>query len=114
MGGRFAKVHPLFHISLLRSYIAGGDGKPIPEPVEVDDEPEYEVEKLVAHRRRARGLQFLVRWAGYDPSEDSWVDEADLANAPDILALYKSQNGLTWYLACLFIHCGHASGLSWV
>ena len=94
MGGRFAKVHPVFHVSLLRRYIAGGDGKPVPEPVEVDEEPEYEVERLVAYRRRAIGLQYLVRWSGYDPSEDTWLDGDDLCNAPEILSAYKAKAGL--------------------
>ena len=90
MGGRFSRVHPVFHVSLLRRYIIGGDVKPVPEPLEVDNEPEYEVERLVAHRRRAGGLQYLVRWSGYDPSEDTWLDEKDLCNAPDILTAYKA------------------------
>ena len=39
--GRFTRVHPVFHVSLLHRFIAGGDGTPLiiepPEPIEVKD-----------------------------------------------------------------------------
>ena len=35
--GQFTHVHPAFHVSLLRRFIAGGDGIEPPEPIEVKD-----------------------------------------------------------------------------
>ena len=35
--GRFIRVHPVFHMTLLRRFIAGGDGVEPPEPIEVKD-----------------------------------------------------------------------------
>ena len=35
--GRFTRVHPVFHVSLLRRFVAGGDGIEPPEPIEVED-----------------------------------------------------------------------------
>ena len=35
--GQFTCIHPVFHVSLLRRFVAGGDGiKPL-EPIEVED-----------------------------------------------------------------------------
>ena len=35
--GRLTRVHPVFHVSLLRRFVAGGDGVEPPEPIEVED-----------------------------------------------------------------------------
>ncbi|GJP60702.1 hypothetical protein CLOP_g17914 [Closterium sp. NIES-67] len=79
------KIHNAFHVQLLKPYrdpntIFAGR-QPLP-PVLVQHEPEYEVESVLAHRRRRNGaVELLIRWKGYDPSEDSWVPESDMGNA---------------------------------
>ena len=95
MSGRFARVHPVFHVSLLREHSAGGSTPAPPEPVEVGGNLEYEVEAILGHRARGSLRHYLVRWRGYDPSEDTWQLEEDLANAPEILRGYKDSAGLT-------------------
>ena len=35
----------------------------------------FEVEKVIRTRNNRGKLQYLVRWAGYGPKHDSWVDE---------------------------------------
>ena len=35
--GWFTRVHPVFHISLFRRFVAGSDGIEPPEPIEVED-----------------------------------------------------------------------------
>ncbi|GJP48726.1 hypothetical protein CLOM_g8005 [Closterium sp. NIES-68] len=70
------KIHNAFHVQLLKPYrdpnaIFFGRQPPPPPPVLVHDEPEYEVESVLAHRRRRNGtVELLNRWKGYDPSED--------------------------------------------
>jgi hypothetical protein len=37
----------------------------------LEGEDEYEVEKILDHRRARRSHEFLVRWVGYSPEHDT-------------------------------------------
>ncbi|GJP40087.1 hypothetical protein CLOM_g24376 [Closterium sp. NIES-68] len=96
------KIHNAFHVQLLKPYrdlntiFVGRQPPPPPPPVLVRNEPEYEVESVLAHRRRRNGtVELLIRWKGYDPSEDSWVPETDMGNARRPLHDYLVKQGVT-------------------
>ena len=55
---------------------------------------EYAVEAIVGHRRRKRGMEWLVRWEGYGPQFDTWEPTSFLKNAPIVLNEYRRANGL--------------------
>ena len=63
-------MHNVFHISLLKPYMAGGgDGLAVPEPILVDGQEEWEVEKILKQRGRGSRVQFLVKYTGFDMSQ---------------------------------------------
>jgi hypothetical protein len=39
----------------------------------VDENPLYEIEKILKTRRRGGKIEYFVRWVGYGASYDSWV-----------------------------------------
>ena len=63
-------IHNIFHASLLSPYCETNTHGPnysrLP-PDLIEGEEEYEVKRIINHRRmgRARTLQYLVKWIGY-------------------------------------------------
>ncbi|TBU21091.1 hypothetical protein BD311DRAFT_679396, partial [Dichomitus squalens] len=48
-----------------------------PEPMEVEGELEYEVEKIEDSRTYRNQFQYLVKWKGYDEGQNSWEPAKD-------------------------------------
>ncbi|KAF9146387.1 hypothetical protein BGX30_000733 [Mortierella sp. GBA39] len=55
------------------------------------DDVEYEVERVVGHKRAGRGrhgtLSYLIKWKGYDSDANSWVEGSDV-NCLELLDEY--------------------------
>ena len=69
------KIHDVLHVDRLSPYRgneANGLLPPPPEPVQVDGEEEYEVEKILDSRVYRRQFQYLIQWKGYGEGENSW------------------------------------------
>src|SRR5262245_33923954 len=77
------KIHLVFHAWLLKPVTTNNPElfparkPPCPEPV-FPEEGEYEVEKVLDHRKVRNGLEFLVHWLRYPELDDSWVKKKDI------------------------------------
>jgi len=85
------RIHNVFHVDLLIPFHETkehGANYTQPPPELIDGEEEYEVQEIIKDRLFRRKRQYLVRWKGYAPTEDSWVDEKDL-HSPQLLENYR-------------------------
>ena len=83
------------HIKYLHPY-SHDDRNLSPEAVARKVQGEFIVESIVRHSgdpKRKGDMDFLVRWAGYGPSEDHWLPWRSLRNNPR-LHEYLIANGL--------------------
>ena len=87
------KVHPVFHVSLLKGY--QGEA-PCTPPILVDGEEEFEVERILNHRKRARKWEYLVKWKGYGAHENSWEPESHMEHSEELLKSYKAAHAMNF------------------
>ncbi|KAJ7065949.1 hypothetical protein B0H15DRAFT_958445 [Mycena belliarum] len=61
-------------------------------PADRDDEEgdEYEIEAILDARKdtATNRLGYLVKWKNYSDTHNSWVDEEDAVNAPDLIKAF--------------------------
>ena len=77
------RMHPVFHVSLLKAWRESAWSCPVDEEpvVDVELEPEetYQIERILKWRRvksgRRASREFLVEWRGYPLDEAQWVPE---------------------------------------
>ena len=51
-----------------------------PEPLMINGEQEFFIDKIVDERRRNAQTQYLVRWQGEGPEGDKWLPASELEN----------------------------------
>ena len=84
------RIHSVFHASLLKPVIPSsfpGREEPPPPPVQVDGENEFEVEAILNCRKRGRLLQYLIKWKGYPPENNSWEPSRNI-HAPRLIRAF--------------------------
>lgn len=82
-------IHNIFHALLLSPYTETLEHGPnyLEPPLElIDDQPKYEVERVLGSRRTGchRKLQYLLRWKGYSAAHNSW-EATTKTNCPDLI-----------------------------
>jgi hypothetical protein len=86
------KIHDVFHVSVLERYRSDGSVQPPPPAELLENEVEYEVERILSHRQtKGRGpnpYEYLVKWTGYSAEHNTWEPHANLKNAPEVLKSY--------------------------
>ena len=86
------RIHPVFHVSLLKPYRADSFQRPtqIWDPIEGPDGPEYEVEALLACRGPPDSREYLVHWKGKTAEEATWEPRDNLAHCGHLLRQFHA------------------------
>ena len=91
------KIHPVFHVSLLKNWRTASlqEDQPIPTDVPEVEEPYCEIEKMLRWRKIKRNKKifkkYLVVWKGYPVEEASWVQASQFSH-PDQLKDYLKED----------------------
>ena len=88
-------IHNTFHISLLEPYEDNNFPSQIqtpPPPIEIDGEPEYELEEIIDSRFHRDKLQFRAKWTGYSPEHDkTWYPAENFEIASIVIEQFHSR-----------------------
>jgi hypothetical protein len=91
-------IHNTFHALLLTPYtenkVHGPNYTRLPAELTEQEEEEWEVERIIRHRKRGRSRQYHVLWKGYPITEAMWEPESVFEHAQEMLQPYKEYHGL--------------------
>ena len=83
-------IHPIFHVSLLEKALANAK---LQTKIELEtNDDEYQVENILGHRLVDGRKQYLVKWKGYDNSDNTWEPVDNLMNCWTLVKRYHQQN----------------------
>lgn len=87
------KIHPVFHISLLKPYKESDKfQRPTPPPaiyIPETNQDEYEVEMILDKRIIRKKPQYLIKWVGYPLHDATWEPLENLTNAQEKLKEFE-------------------------
>ena len=87
------KIHDAFHVSLLKPYHEDQFQRyiePLPPIKLADGSEEYEVDSILAKRKKNGKTMYLVRWKAYPDHENTWQTIDDLSNARKLLKTFNA------------------------
>ena len=86
----YLKIHPNFHISKLKKYIRPGPQRIMmkQQPVKLSEDM-YTVERIIDKKTQGRATYYLVKWAGYPDSDNTWETKTNLQTVKDMIEEYE-------------------------
>jgi len=87
------KIHPVVNVSQVGRYKLRVERqrKEMPQPVVIEGEEEWEVEKIMNKRKVQGRDKYLVRWNGYMAEEDTWESRENLKNAMELVEKFEKE-----------------------
>ena len=88
----------------------------LPEAVEVEGTPEYEVEEVIDSRLKRGKLEYLVKWSGYTDDYNTWEPESNLDNSKEAINDFHKSNPSAPRKLCANVFKGlcHIFILTWL
>ena len=88
------KVHPVFHVTQVKLVADCGLSPPAPAPppprILESGNMVWEVNRILAVRRRGQGFHYLVDWVGYRPEDRTWVPRSYFADPALLGDFYRA------------------------
>ncbi len=93
------RVHSIFHVSLLESYNRRLNNDSILKYFTlelIDDEQEWEVEKILQKRKRKRILYYKIQWKEYFMKYNQWISSEDMKDVSKLIKAFKTRLKHEW------------------
>ena len=100
------RIHPVFHVSLLKRYQDGSTSFPFrqqqlrpPPEITAAGEEAWEVDSIIDKRIRKYGrrkmVEYLVRWKGYADHDNTWEPEGNMKDANEKVEMFLQHRNNT-------------------
>ena len=83
-----SRIHPVFHVSLLKKWMLPFRAQPPPPTIEVEGETLWQFEKILDHRKKGRKQEYLVKWLNYGHEYNSWEPQSSFEHCVAELTNY--------------------------
>jgi hypothetical protein len=84
------RIHPTFHVSLLKRYMAGGRVQPPVPPIDLEGEEYFLIDHIVRHDTAKNGRRkYLIKWQGSDQEHNTWEPEVNILPSEEGKTLRK-------------------------
>jgi len=85
------KIHPVVNVSRVQKYTSQVEGqrKEKPQPVVIEEEEEWKVEKIINKQWVREREKYLVWWKGCMAEEDTWENKENLKNAMEVVNKFE-------------------------
>ena len=91
-----SKVHPVFHVSLLKRHHGSMPIQRAPVFTAGSGEGEFEVDRVIGKKIGARNrLEYLVQWKGYGSFDATWEPAENLKYAKQAVQSFERSVGRT-------------------
>ena len=81
-------VYPVFHVSLLEPAPPNAE---LETQLNLEDERQYIVQKILDERKTKNGTEYLVKWEGYSHDESTWEPKKNLRCSTEIREFHLDQ-----------------------
>jgi len=89
------KIHPVFYVILLEPTGSiepiPGHYQPPPTPIIIQEQQEWEVEKIMDSRRQRNQIQYQVKWTGFHDPNRTRYPAHNFENSSDIILQFHEE-----------------------
>ena len=87
------KIHLVVNVSRIQKYVGQvkGQRKEQPTPVIIEEEKEWEVEKILNKQQIREKNKYLVRWKGFMAESDTQEERENLENAKETVEEFEKE-----------------------
>ncbi len=87
-------IFPVFHTSEIQPFRENNNERfpdralHPPNPISINGQNEFFIDRIVDERKRGRGKQYRVRWQGEGPEGDKWLPASELEDCGEALEVW--------------------------